>query len=250
MAIGRGIAEALREADRAPAARAAAEGGAGGKVVGLDGCPDGWIAAVVEDGRLAAVEYAASAREAIEAHPDAGVFAIDIPIGLSRDGVRAADDAARRFLRDRASTVFRAPPLAALDAADYAGASAASRRATGHGLSRQSFALIGKIREVAALAADPRVHEAHPEVAFAEMAGEPVARKKTWDGLMRRRALLSARGLAIPDLVGEASRRGVADDIVDAVACAWTAGRIARGEARTFPDPPQRIEGRAVAVWC
>lgn len=246
MATRSGIAEARRATGRAPAAR----GAGSGKVVGLDGCPDGWIAAVVERGRLAAIEYAASAGEAIEAHPDAEVFAIDIPIGLSEDGVRAADDAARRFLRDRASTVFRAPPLAALGAAGYAEASEASRRATGHGISRQSFALAGKIREVAALAADPRVHEAHPEVSFAEMAGEPLARKKSWDGLMLRRALLSARGLAIPDLVGEASRRGAADDIVDAVACAWTAGRIARGEARTFPDPPQRLGGRAVAVWC
>ena len=66
---------------------------------------------------------------------------------------------------------------------------------------------------------------------------------------MQRRALLFAAGLAIPDLVGEASRRAAADDIVDAVACAWTAARITRCEACSLPDPPQRIDGREVAIW-
>ena len=67
---------------------------------------------------------------------------------------------------------------------------------------------------------------------------------------MQRRALLSSQGLAIPDVVGDVSAKAAADDIVDAVACAWTAGRIAAGTARSLPDPPELIDGHEVAIWC
>ena len=220
------------------------------KVVGLDGCKDGWIAAVVEDGALARVEFQPSARAALEAHPDAKVFAFDTPITLSPTGARDADTAARRFLRGRASSVFNAPPRLVLDiAADalargrpradaYAEANRETRRVSGRGLSSQSYALALKIADVERVADDHRVFEAHPEVSFAEMAGgRLVPRKTTWDGLMQRRALLAVEGLAVPDIVGEASAKASADDIVDAVACAWTAGRIAAKTARSFPRP-------------
>ncbi len=223
-----------------------------GVAVGLDGCPTGWIAAVVEDGRLATIEFVESARVALKAYPNAEAFAFDIPIHLSATGDREADREARRFLpTGRASSIFKAPPLAALHAASYEEANEASRRVSGKGLSRQSFALIAKIRQVREIAAEGAcVYEVHPEVTFTALsAGRTLPSKKTWDGLLQRRALLAAASLAVPDLVGEASRHGAADDIVDAVACAWTAARIARGEARSLPDPPQRIEGREVAIW-
>lgn len=232
------------------------------KVVGLDGCPDGWIAAVLEDDALAGFEFHASAPAALDSHSDAAILAFDIPIGLSAHGRRAADDAARQFLRGRASSVFNAPPRLVLDIATsavggrsrseaYAEANEATRQVSGRGLSSQSFALALKIADVDQVRADPRVFEAHPEVTFAHLAGSRLLpRKKTWDGLMQRRALLSVQGLAIPDVVGDVSARSAADDIVDAVACAWTAGRIAAGVARSFPDPPELIDGRKVAIWC
>ena len=231
-------------------------------VVGLDGCPDGWIAAVVEDGGLAGFEFHASAPAALDSHSDAAILAFDIPVGLSADGRRAADDAARQFLRGRASSVFNSPPREVLDIrVGYAGATTraeayrlaneATRRASGRGLSSQSFALFAKIREVRAVMDDPRVREAHPEVTFAQLSGtRPLARKKTWDGLMQRRALLAGVGLAIPNMLGDVSAKAAADDIVDAVACAWTAGRVASRRARSFPDPPELIDGREVAIWC
>ncbi len=222
------------------------------KVIGLDGCRDGWIAAVVANGCLRSIEYHESASVVLEAHADATIFAFDIPIGLSNTGLRAADTAARRFLEGRTSSVFNAPTLAALGAATHAEANKLSKLVSGCGLTRQSFALLPKIREVAVVAAaDKRVYEAHPEVSFLHLAGGALPpRKKTWDGVMRRRTLLAACGLPIPDVVGEASKQSEAADVLDAVACAWTAGRIASGEARTFPDPPERIDGRAVAIWC
>ena len=223
-------------------------------VVGLDACRmgrrTGWIAAVLAGNQLT-FEYFKLARDAIKAHDAAAVFAIDIPIGLSETGPRRADAAARKALPGRAGCVFNAPPRSALSASSYGEANEESRRLSGRGLSPMSYGLFEKIRQVNKLAADPRIFEVHPEVSFAEMAGAPVpASKKSWSGLMMRRRLLAQCGLEIPDSIGEASNHGSADDVVDAAACAWTAARIASDEARSLPDEPELINGRAVAIWC
>ena len=232
-----------------------------GIAVGLDGCPTGWIAAVVRDGSLVAVEYRESALAALGAYPEAEALAFDIPIGLSPDGKRDADVQARKFLGRRANSVFSAPLLkvADVDVASYtsfreayAEARRVSKLASGgrQSISSQSFTLAPKIREVGLIAGDARVFEAHPEVSFVALSdGQTLPAKKTWDGLMRRRDLLRSSGLNIPDYVGDVSWRGAADDIVDAVACAWTALRIACGEARSLPNPPELIDGRGVAIW-
>ena len=229
------------------------------KVVGLDGCKTGWIAAIAVDRRLIAIEHFGSAQAALEAHADAAVFAIDIPIGLSEVDKRAADSAARKFLPGRKSVVF-APPARFLFTFPnregsyrerYRRANAASKQICGKGLAAQAFGLLPKIIEVNSIAEDSRVYEAHPEVSFAELSGgQLLPPKKTPDGLIQRKELLRAAGLVIPDQLGVAGARGAPDDIVDAVACAWTAGRIANGEARKFPDPPEPIGGRDVAIWC
>ena len=228
----------------------------GARVVGLDGCRDGWIAAVVGGGQLV-VEFRATARAALDACANAAVFVFDIPIGLSKDGRRKADAEARTFSK-RPSSVFSPPPRAALAAGSYEEAKAIAKRERADGLSlnKQAYSLFDKIREVNEFVGDGRVYEAHPEVSFAAMNGGPLASgKKTWNGLMQRRALLAARGLVIPEApgeLGEAGERGAPDDIADAVACAWTAARIARGEARPLPDPPEGIKcgpPRGTAIW-
>jgi predicted RNase H-like nuclease len=71
---------------------------------------------------------------------------------------------------------------------------------------------------------------------------------------MTRRALLSTVGLRLPDDLGRAGRVAV-DDLLDAAAVAWSAGRIATGQASCLPDPPQAgppqagPDGRAIAIW-
>ena len=62
--------------------------------------------------------------------------------------------------------------------------------------------------------------EAHPEVSFREMAGEPLAyAKKTWTGQARRRELLAKHGIVLPDNLGPAGQ-APPDDILDAAAVA------------------------------
>jgi predicted RNase H-like nuclease len=101
-------------------------------------------------------------------------IAIDIPIGLSDAGPRRCDALARRRLPGRSATVFNAPPRACLDHVDdYPGANARARQAGDQGLSRQSFGLLAKIREVDEFwpEAPGPIYEVHPELSFARLNG-------------------------------------------------------------------------------
>jgi predicted RNase H-like nuclease len=101
------------------------------------------------------------------------------------------------------------------------------------------------MREVAA-ADDPRIFEVHPEVSFRELRGEPLEwSKRSWNGLIERRRLLTGAGIRLPDML---ERAGVApaDDILDAAVAAWSAHRYARDEAVPLPEGHT---GRIGAIW-
>ena len=189
---------------------------------GLDGCRAGWVVAT-----RAGVEVVDSIAGVLEQrHRSVGV---DMPIGLPRDGDRAADRAARRFLSPRASTIFSTPARAVLGAADYADACARSADATGKKISLQSWHIMPKIAELdAALspADEDRVVEVHPECSFAEMnGGAPLVSKHTVEGRAVRTALLERVFGQIPSTPRGATR----DDVLDAYAVLWTAERFAAG---------------------
>ncbi len=221
------------------------------RVVGVDGYRAGWVSIVLKDGSFLQACTSATFKDVLHAQDEAEVIAVDIPIGLSPTGTRQADLEARRFLRGHGSTVFPTPPRPALEETTYKTASRAAFEAGGKYLSRQSFALLDRIREVDALAAsDERVVEVHPEVSFRALADAPLPHtKKTWAGQMQRRSLLQEAGIVLPNELGAASH-APADDVLDAAAAAWSAHRIARGEARSLPDPPERFpDGRTAAIW-
>ncbi len=195
------------------------------------------------DPRLESLDYVAPLAPALA--PDLAVIAIDMPIGLSDDGPRACDIAARRLLQPHGTRVFPSPPRVSLGHVDdYAAACAAAIAATGKSLSKQTWNLLASIREVDAIADDPRIVECHPELAFALMQGHPVdERKKTVEGRARRLDLL--RGW-LPDLGDPA----YGDDGLDALACAWSAARIATGQALTLPagEVPRDGAGRPMRI--
>jgi predicted RNase H-like nuclease len=75
------------------------------------------------------------------------------------------------------------------------------------------------------------------------------AGKKTWNGQIARRALLARVGIVLPDNLAEAGNIPP-DDILDAGAVAWSAARIAAGQASSLPHPPQvGSDGAAMAIW-
>jgi predicted RNase H-like nuclease len=219
--------------------------------MGVDGAPGGWVGAVTDFACLRLL-YRPRISELFEAAERPEVVGIDMPIGLS-DGVpRRADRAARAYLERRRSSVFPAP-LEALrlrgDFSDYKGANKLSKTVTGKGLSKQSFALLPKIHEVAewrAHAVGVVVREVHPEVSFQVLAQDQPLRggKKSWVGILERQRMLTAVGLE-PNLDDDCGPASI-DDVLDAIVVAWSAWRIAAGVARSFPEDPAEAEP---AIW-
>jgi predicted RNase H-like nuclease len=223
-------------------------------VLGVDGCPGGWVGARLVDDRLE-VLVARRIDALVAAAGDVAVVGVDMPIGLpDSGGPRAAEALARRRLPPgRKSSVFPTPMRAACEATTWAEANALNKEACGRGLSHQGFGLTRKIVEVDTwVRSGPGVlvAEVHPEVSFAAI--DPacvVASKKTREGRAARVAALAAAGLVLPEV---ARGPGYAvDDLLDACAVAWSARRVARGEAVSLPDPPEVFsDGIEAAIRC
>jgi predicted RNase H-like nuclease len=132
-------------------------------------------------------------------------------------------------------------------------ANRACRDLTGKGLSVQAWGLRGKIAEAeefrrrAASRLPPvQLHEVHPELSFAAMAGAPLPDSKhTPAGLAIRRSVLAGAGIILPARVAGAAE----DDLLDAAAVAWSASRIASGSAAVLASPGQRADdGTEIAI--
>ena len=211
------------------------------RVLGLDAWKRGWVCAVLEGGRLVRIHTSPSVNEALSSHPGFARCAIDIPIGLPSKGRRQADCDAKTFLKSRiprcglSGSVFYAPPqwVAAAHQEGTSYTEVNESFSTKEKISLQTWGLLQKIAEVSSLTSTElaRVREAHPEVSFAAMApsGSRLRRKKTWDGMHQRRELLACQGLFVPR--NHEADNCPADDVLDAVACAWSARRIAEGSA-------------------
>ena len=234
--------------------------------VGVDGCPGGWVAAVWEAASLRlTVRVVRHLSDLIEQFPDVAI-GVDIPIGLAESEPRACDVAARKLLgRPRGSSVFPAPCRGILCVnASYAETSARSRVLSGRGISQQTYHIIPKIAEAdAAITPElqERVFEVHPEVSFWAMAGGHPMRyaKKRTAGFTERRDVLRTvfPSDAIPETRDEARSRASeskcfgkgagADDVLDAIAAAWSALRFARGEAKRLPEQ-RELDSRGLAM--
>jgi predicted RNase H-like nuclease len=207
------------------------------RVAGIDGTRGGWVAIVLDAGRFAGDFLCRPVETDFGELADVAVLGIDVPIGY---GPRRADAAARAFLTGAASTVFPTPPRELLE----------RPFGPGLGVSAQAHALGPRILHVTELArSDSRLYEVHPEVSFRAMNGglQLRHRKKTAGGALERTALLRQHGIELDHL--EKSGSAPLDDVLDAAAAAWSAQRIAAGNARSLPDPPEVVSGSSVAIW-
>jgi predicted RNase H-like nuclease len=79
--------------------------------------------------------------------------------------------------------------------------------------------------------------------------GQPLAPPKTsWLGVAIRRRLLAEARIDLPDNFGGPANYVPVDDLLDAAAAAWSAARVARGEADSLPEPPEMLDGTAAAI--
>jgi predicted RNase H-like nuclease len=222
-----------------------------GTVVGVDGCPAGWICFQVDlQSRRTVVRVLKSLVELISASPQPKLIAIDIPIGIPTKGARACDVAARKLLgKPRSNSVFPAPVRATFAAETYQEACALSLQAQGKSLSRQAFEIIPKIREVDELITPEmqvRIFEVHPEVSFWALNGGQSLKHRKLDreGKEERLKLLLPHYPAIISYFAELKRTEVAEhDLLDAAVAAWTAECVACGTVpRQFDSRGLRME--------
>ncbi len=196
--------------------------------------PGGWVVAVVAAGRVGWT-VAPDAAGVLAATRGCAAVGVDIPLGLPVGrGRRACDDQAAARLGRARSSVFPAPPREVLAAADYAEACATARRLTGRAISLQTFHITSRIADWDAVTLSDRVVEVHPELALRALApGTEFAPKKSARGAGQRIAALARfvdPAVALADLPAGARL----DDVLDALAAAWSAGRWARGEAEVL----------------
>lgn len=226
-------------------------------VAGVDGCKAGWVVTVVRAAMtterrlqypltIADIWVSPHFADVLLRTSHCALVCVDMPIGLS-DGPQphACDVAARRLLGPRAASIFTPPARPCLAATSYHEASGTNFECAGRKLNKQSFFIMDKIRQVDDLVTptmQKRVREIHPEVTFYTLNGDkPVEHsKKTIAGRNVRISLLANAFPTAAEMIGRTRKAGVleADDILDALAAAWTAARAVIGQASTLPEQP------------
>jgi predicted RNase H-like nuclease len=217
-------------------------------VLGVDGWRGAWVGALLEGRSVTLLALPDVA--AVLAVPHVELIAIDMPIGLSDDGVRACDVQARRLLGRAGSSVFPAPLRCVLGCADYTTACEESRRASGKALSVQAWNLVPAIRALDDALDDvpaDHVREVHPELAFRALDDRVESPKASARGLAQRiRALEPV--MDVLDALAAAPPAVPAVDALDACAAAWSARRLADGQGQCVGDGSTDRRGRPMRI--
>jgi predicted RNase H-like nuclease len=226
------------------------------RVLGIDGCKGGWIYIGLDDIE-ACFGVVKTIKELTLSQGDDSRYLIDIPIGLIDAGdERECDRLSRRLLgQGRGSSVFPSPTRQAIYCNDYLEASALNHQFTGRKLSKQSWAISPKIRELDELlegkpSLKGKIREVHPELLFYGLAGGKPMRwsKRTPEGFLERLELLDSvfpEAKKLFTRIRESTKPSIvaADDILDAMAAA-VSGSNPDYSMQTIPtDPPRDQRG-------
>ena len=224
----------------------------GKSTVGIDGCKGGWVAASVSKNNSSGAKFhfAPTLKELIAQFANDSLIMIDMPIGLSANDSRRCDEEARKLMKNRGCCVFPAPLRPVVKDLNCAKSyELAKRKNKKHHLhqkkiSRQSFALLEKIREVDDLInprLQARIMETHPELVFwALNEGKPIAiSKKEPKGCKKRLKLLEfifpGTSKEIIRIKKELGGKVAIDDLIDACACLVAARSFLAGKATKVP---------------
>ena len=168
-----------------------------------------------------------SFRELLEAHP-AKLLLVDIPMGLPDSFPRDLESQARKLIPGRSGSFFPVPCRQAVYASSYEDACITNARYLGKKLSKQTWNICPKIREVDRLlcsdtSLQARVSESHPELAFYLLSPDgPQHSKKTHEGIAERLNILARYYEPVHEYYAlaleEYPRKLVArDDVLDAL---------------------------------
>lgn len=213
--------------------------------LGIDGCKAGWLAIWTNNNEFD--YYVCDTLDRCRStYPGAKKFLIDIPIGLtSKSNTRTIDKVMRKNLKGRASTVFTPPCREALSFGEYEEASTENFNVTGKYLSKQSFNIIPKIRQMddfVTRTTDLEIIESHPEICFKFFNnGNVVLSKKTsTQGIKQRLNILETYNRHArkfyKKVCDETKRKDVQrDDILDAL-CLSICLEISAGDINFLSD--------------
>lgn len=226
------------------------------KTIGADGCKSGWFSV-----SLSETAWETAIHKNIlslwEVHSGSESILIDIPIGFRKNEPleRLCDLAARKALgQGRGSSVFPTPCRSSVYCTSYEAAHLENKRSVDRGLSKQTWAIVPKIREVDAfLKSAPEsmavIRESHPEVAFWGLNGRVPLKhsKKTAEGLQERIQILSRYDERIENIYQDSMKKylrkeAASDDIIDALCLAITGQVMLRTEILTLPIAPETDE--------
>lgn len=141
--------------------------------VGIDGCPDGWLAVEYDGDRFVRATRCEDVAALQAAYGDAETAQIDVPVGLreERNDPRRCDSEARALLGSpRGRSVFPPPVRDAVAADSYAEAREVQEERTGGSVAAQTWGIADRIAAVDAFLREAGpgalpLREAHPNSA-------------------------------------------------------------------------------------
>ncbi len=219
--------------------------------IGVDGCKGGWIAAILDHGKLILKKYT-WLQDIISMYPEFDEFLIDMVIGLqsSTEHIRP-DSYARSLIKERTSTIFPAPCRQAVYASSVSEAYQENERVLGKKFTPLTVGILPKMREVDVFLQKHSefknvIKESHPEVCFAKLNGKTVLSKKSeMDGIEERIQILTPyiKELSLAKLLYVAKDfRCNVDDVIDAICLAVTANYVYHDKFMLLPEAPMEDE--------
>ncbi len=192
--------------------------------IGIDGCRAGWFFSLVNDRNEVGILLFKKIKDGLSLLEDAGVVYIDMPIGLvqQKDEVRTIDENIRTEL-DNAfrSSVFTIPCKQAVYAANYKEASKINKEVLGKGISIQAWNICAKIKELDIFLEEHTqlkniMKEAHPELSFQRINGNPLNhKKKTAEGKVERMLILESQFEGITKIYKNFRKKFLKKDVAD-----------------------------------
>ena len=215
------------------------------KIAGIDGSKGGWVCVSGYENNYKELKFEKLKKFSDIKSKNFSLVLVDIPVGLDIDlkkGGRIVDNLARKELLTNKSSIFNAPSRLVLDAKNYEEANKINK-SKGMGLSKQSWNLVKKIKEVDEYIRNSNVtiiFESHPEIIFQIMKRDKITTKKKNDeGIIERRNLLEKNGFNKVFLEKNLSARDSfykKDDFIDACSLFWSANRAIASTEVKIPD--------------
>jgi len=222
------------------------------KYLGVDGCPDGWLAVEYSGERFRSADQYGDIEGLWEDHDDAELILIDVPIGLREEDntPRPCDAEARERLGSpRSSSVFPTPVRGVLEAESYKDAREKQEYLTDGSLGAQTWGISDKIHELDEFMRTDQsekegtVRESHPEVCYWSLNdGQPTEYSKTGApvaAFWERNEILETVDKEIYGVIREAGTglesEATNDDLLDAFVLAITASELT-GDTKTLPQ--------------